>query len=335
MNPATGELQPTSPKARSKRAEIVWKLLSLAALASCLPTLFALAARQFWLCELLTHFRVYYLAVLLPLFPLMVWRRKWWVAGFCGFSVAVNLYLVLPLYGPPDNPPDFWSSGGTQLRCLVANVYTANRGFETFLTLVEKENPDVVLVMEVDDVWNAALAPLRQKYPHSDSRPRPDNFGIACFSRLPTSSIEFVEYGVGIPSVVAKIAVGDRTVTFVGTHTLPPMRPDMALHRNEHLHDLAQAVGQLEGTIVVAGDLNATSWSPYFRDLVSSTGLRDSRQGFGVQPTWNARRRWLRIPLDHVLVTKDVEVVDRRVGDDVGSDHLPVVVDLDIKVGEE
>jgi endonuclease/exonuclease/phosphatase family metal-dependent hydrolase len=36
----------------------------------------------------------------------------------------------------------------------------------------------------------------------------------------------------------------------------------------------------------------------------------------------------MRIPIDHMLVSCSIGVASRRIERDVGSDHLPVVVDL-------
>jgi endonuclease/exonuclease/phosphatase (EEP) superfamily protein YafD len=76
------------------------------------------------------------------------------------------------------------------------------------------------------------------------------------------------------------------------------------------------------------GDLNATPWSRPFRRFVGRSGLCDSRAGFGVQASFPAASALLRIPIDHVLVSCVIGVRNRRIGRDVGSDHLPVIVDL-------
>lgn len=78
------------------------------------------------------------------------------------------------------------------------------------------------------------------------------------------------------------------------------------------------------------GDFNMTPWSPKFRQLVADSHLRDTVRGFGLQPTWPAGAPQFWIPIDHVLVSPDILVVDRRVGPDLGSDHYPVIVDIQL-----
>jgi len=56
--------------------------------------------------------------------------------------------------------------------------------------------------------------------------------------------------------------------------------------------------------------------------------LKDSSLGWGIQPTWPAMFLPLRIPIDHCLVSPDLKIVRRKIGRDIGSDHLPLLVDL-------
>ena len=58
------------------------------------------------------------------------------------------------------------------------------------------------------------------------------------------------------------------------------------------------------------------------------TGLVDSSRGRGLQSTGPVRPLGLRIPIDHCLVSAGVVVHDKQIGPDVGSDHLPLMVDL-------
>jgi endonuclease/exonuclease/phosphatase (EEP) superfamily protein YafD len=76
------------------------------------------------------------------------------------------------------------------------------------------------------------------------------------------------------------------------------------------------------------GDFNATPWSPPYRRLLARSGLCDSRAGFGIQATFPAASSIVRIPIDHLLASCSVGTADRHIERDVGSDHLPVVIDL-------
>src|SRR5262249_6462450 len=81
------------------------------------------------------------------------------------------------------------------------------------------------------------------------------------------------------------------------------------------------------GSRIIIGDLNSTDGSAHFRDLLRVSGLRDSRLGFGRQPSWPTMG-FYRIAIDHALVSDDLAVVDRRPGPNVGSDHFPLILDL-------
>ena len=78
----------------------------------------------------------------------------------------------------------------------------------------------------------------------------------------------------------------------------------------------------------VLGDLNITSCSPWFAELKDAGSLIDTRDGFGLQPSWPVQSPLIVIPIDHVLVSRDFQILSRRIGEDIGSDHWPVVVDL-------
>ncbi|MCI0525996.1 MAG: hypothetical protein L0Y56_00890, partial [Nitrospira sp.] len=56
--------------------------------------------------------------------------------------------------------------------------------------------------------------------------------------------------------------------------------------------------------------------------------LKDSRDGFGIQASWPTFVPLFLIPLDHCLVHSSVQVLDRRLGPKIGSDHYPVMIKL-------
>ena len=137
----------------------------------------------------------------------------------------------------------------------------------------------------------------------------------------------------GVPMILATLDFGNRQLNFVGVHPLPPVKSGTQKLRNGQLEEIAALTAPLATPKIILGDLNITSWSPYFGDLLERAGVRDGRKGFGIQTSWPALpgiARIAEIPIDHTLVSDDVEVVARRVGPNIGSDHRPVEIDFRI-----
>ena len=85
------------------------------------------------------------------------------------------------------------------------------------------------------------------------------------------------------------------------------------------------------GAFLVVGDFNATPWSAPFRNLVATADLENSQRGFGLQPSFpTTSSLLLRVPIDHLVHSPALEVTDRQLGPALGSDHFPLVVDLQV-----
>jgi endonuclease/exonuclease/phosphatase (EEP) superfamily protein YafD len=188
----------------------------------------------------------------------------------------------------------------------------------------------VIVLEEVDAAWVSALRPALESYPYRHEALRDDNFGVAVYSRLPLRAARTLMLGDAVvPTVEALITAAGRPLTVIGTHPLPPVSIQWMNLRNQQLQLLARHLAARDEPALLLGDLNITAWARAFSDFLAVSGLRETRSGFGLHPTWpSPMPGWLRIPIDHVLASE--ELVTRRsyVGPDVGSDHRPVVVDL-------
>lgn len=285
------------------------------------PTLLGLAGGMWWLFDIFAHFRVQFVVMLLPALVLALLRRQRWVAAAGGALLVLNLALVLP--------PCFGSAatGAPALTLISANVHSSNTDYARLLQLVNRERPDVVVVLEVSDAWAASLEEGLPEYATRLIHPRPDNFGIAFLSKLPAHA-DIVELGDDLPSIVAHVTARDgRELTLIGTHPIPPGGASKAARRDAQLTAVGELAARAGPATVVAGDLNATPWSTGFR-ILEGHGLSDTRAGFGVQTTWPVDFFPLAIPIDHCLVGPSLGAVRREVLDDIGSDHYPILIDL-------
>ena len=123
--------------------------------------------------------------------------------------------------------------------------------------------------------------------------------------------------------------MGETTVRLLGTHPLSPSTEERAGLRDAQLGFARDWSAESGGRRIVAGDLNATPWSLPFRRLLAGGGLQNSQRGYGLELTFPSNSSPIvQVPIDHVLYSEGFQVIDRRLGPSLGSDHLPVVVDF-------
>ncbi len=242
-------------------------------------------------------------------------------ADLAAFATLVTLLAI----GPDLAATRTELPAGTHVRVLVSNVLTENHAYAKLAAAIVDESPDVVALVEPDRAWLDALAPSLEGYARIEA-PRDDHLGIALYVRGELHG-EVRELANGTPNIFAEVTVNGAVFRVVVVHPVPPLSAALQAKLERYFAELGPLV-RGDPRVVVAGDFNATPWSRTFRAMMNTSGLCDTRAGFGVQATRPADRWLLRIPIDHVLTSCSIGVRDRRVGPDVGSDHLPVVVDL-------
>lgn len=283
-----------------------------------------------WLCDLTVHFRAYGLAVALAATALALWGGPPAARVACGAAVLVTMADLLPAWLPGPDRPHGAAHAATDdtappLTVVCLNVLCTNRDTARTAVYLRATGADLIVLLEVDHRWADALTGLAADYPFARVEPRASFAGLALLSRWPLRDTAVVDFGTrGTPSIVTTVESPAGPVDVIATHPQPPLTPALDGELRAHLRAVGRRAAATRGPCLVIGDLNTTPWSAAFRGLVREGRLVDSARGRGIQPTWNARLWAPRIPIDHVLVTPDVTVVDRRLGPDVGSDHLPI-----------
>lgn len=276
--------------------------------------------------ELFSHFRLQYLvaAALLAAVFFALRRTRWALSMLV--LLTINAVPVLPWYMPEAHAVP---AGGTPVKLLLSNIHAENESAAGLLDLVTREAPDVVIVQELTAEHARELVPLKDRYPYSLNIPRADNFGISLLSQLPFASARVIQSPpLEHPSLFVTVDIGGQDVTFVTTHPVPPLGQSGFAARNEQLADIGRLIADTDGPIVLIGDLNASMWGFHYRQLLETTGLTNSRNGFGLLPTWPAQLPFAMIPIDHCLVSDDFRTMDARTGPAVGSDHRTLIAEL-------
>lgn len=299
------------------------------AVALAVVTVAAFFGRWFWLLDVAANFRPQYLAALLVLGAVLM-MGKWRRTGAVTLgAAALNLVVVLPLFvGSPGEAPQ----SAPTVRVMTFNLFSPNEQYGEVIDLIREQSPDLVLLHEASRPWELAMDPLGEAY--RIVRPRSDDliFGTLVLVRGQLLDWESFGFATADPRAVELTFVPDgwqTPVEVLSVHPLAPTDSERARLRDDQLLFAADWAEDREGAFLVAGDLNATPWSWVFRKLEGSTDLRNTGIGFGIQATYPATGNPLtRIPIDHVLASSALVVRSRTLGPPVGSDHLPVIVDL-------
>lgn len=224
-------------------------------------------------------------------------------------------------------------ASNARLRVMSANVLMVNRDTEGISREILEANPDLLLVQELSPTWEARFQrdDFIRLLPNRYAISRTDSFGIGIYSRAPLQVDERDLFG--LPALRAEVAIRDRTLTVLAVHTLPPRTRQYAEHWNQMMQTVSDWVRAENGPLLLAGDLNATRDTLWYRRLLA-LGLRGAHEecGRGFATTWpNGLFPFPPIRLDHFLVSNAVDVLAVREGQGQGSDHRPIVGEFEVR----
>jgi endonuclease/exonuclease/phosphatase (EEP) superfamily protein YafD len=303
------------------------RFLMYAAAAAAVASLMPLAARLGWAFDLASHFRVQYVVVDALLAIALAAQRKLVWSTLLAACAALSAWVVLPYVAFTAVAGSTATAASPTITLLSANVSEDNPSAAGLLSLVRRESPDVVLLVEYLPRWAEQVDELRAAYPYRLENPDKPALGIAFFSRYELDSIALFTLG-DTTAIEARVKTPAGLLTVLGVHLRSPQTPRGGAMRNRQLDELAARVAHVPGRVAVIGDFNVTPYSPYFTDWLARTGLTDTRRGRTLSPSWPAFLPIVAIPIDHCAVSPDMTIVALRSLPGFGSDHYPILAEL-------
>ncbi len=281
----------------------------------------------FALLDNLSNFPAHFGAAFLACAAWFALRRRLVPALACLALATLALWRVVPWYFDP--PPVPGDPTHPYVRLLVSNVYYANREHKQLLSLVARENPDVIGLVEVSARWLRKLKQLREQYPYHYEVPDEHYVGLALYSRFPLEGARVLPLPGenSTPAITATLKAPGGDVELVLAHPMSPVGAEFIQRRNAQVAALAHHAGAAQLPLVLAGDLNLTMWNDAYQPLVEVAGLGNARAGYGIGATWPAIGPF-GVPIDHILASPGVRVRNFRVLPGIGSDHLPVTAEF-------
>jgi endonuclease/exonuclease/phosphatase (EEP) superfamily protein YafD len=260
--------------------------------------------------------------------------REWRLVAAAGVIVAAQLIWLDPRTVMATDATDL-GPDPPRLRVMSANLLMVNRDAEGIAGEIVRARPDLLLVQELTAAWEARFeaSDIRALLPYRQTVAREDSFGLGIYARAP---IDVEELSLQeLPAFRATLALGKQKLHVINVHTLPPRTHEYARDWNKMMGQVAELVRLQSGPILLAGDLNATTQNAWYRRLLA-LGLRGAHEdrGRGLAVTWpNGLMPFPPIRLDHLLVSRELEVLSVAEGEGRGSDHRPIVAELALRPG--
>jgi endonuclease/exonuclease/phosphatase (EEP) superfamily protein YafD len=316
-------------RAELKLSRRLDRLLIVSTAAALIVSLMPLAARYGWAFELTANFPVQYIVVdvLLAVVCALQRKRIWCLA--LAAAASFSALPVLPYLAFRNDAIAAAPVSRPTIKLLSANVLYENHSATRLLEIVRKESPDMVLLVEYTPEWAAQVDELRAAYPYRLEGPIKSPWGIAFFSRFAFDASKAIPIGPSY-GVQATVRTPDGPLMVIGAHLASPVTPSRAAVRNSQLDSLAGRVARATAPVAVIGDFNITPYSSLFQDWLARTGLTDTRRGRTLSPSWPVWLPFLGIPIDHCAVSRGVVIVRHRGLPAFGSDHYPILAELEL-----
>lgn len=339
---ASEESSAGSAKQGRRASRWLWWLYDLFAVSMVVWLIVShLAGDTVWPIEVIAYVAIILFPVGFVLLPLALWKRRWFGASLqilCALAFVWVLVDTLADGNQSDPPP-----GSTVVTVLTYNIGDGLATPDALMPMLRDSEADFVGLVEVTDEMAAALdTQLAGLFPYRviEGGGIP---GKALLSRFPITDFDWLEFNPGRPDLRAGIDLAGTPITIIVAHPPPPEITASGVQDRPgtegQVDSLKALVESIEGPLLMVGDFNITRQHDEYEEI-EATGLVDvfnvAGEGFGF--TIPARLLPLRVisdrlaeirvaPLariDYVWASDDWLPLEAWVGEDAGSDHLPV-----------
>ena len=266
------------------------------------------------------------------------------------WAVAFALFVIwfAPEFFP--TPPPVAATSNPHIKIMTLNLYEESIRVEPMLERIRAENPDVVVMQELNPLNATALPEFHAQFPYHALMPLDgQDAGMGIISKIPFQEHGWFPLG-GQPHDALRVTldVDGRAVELLNVH-LANNWITLYLEKSRNFFDEQNRIREQQAneiiaftrahpTTIVAGDFNLTETTTAYSILQNN--LRDSfrARGWGLGGTFSSEWFWYgRIPvpprvlrLDYVMHTRAFITTDAYIGErDSQSDHLPVIATLE------
>lgn len=259
--------------------------------------------------------------------------RDRFATGLAALAFGINALWIASAFEPPARTEVqrfAQTAPAAQLKIITFNMWIHNRRIDDAIRFLQREQPDVVLLLEVPRAYRTEIEQrLNDLYPAAHSCPQIRGCDGLLLSRYPMIEASYRQRDADLPPFVyARLQLpSGRALDVVGTHMA---RPNAVRRQAREVDGMIEFLATRGEPVVLLGDFNLTPWSSLLARLERRAGLQRHVTFGGSWPaqTWY---EWPVFMIDHVLTTRGAATASISYGPRLGSDHLPVMARVTLK----
>lgn len=288
----------------------------------------------------------------LVLTPFMLQRARWqtFIVCVCATGFVASSVIVIPEAVAAWQPrPSLPEDGRPVYKLMTHNLFAQNWETDRVLAGIKAENPDILTFQEYFPHQRKGLHnALIRDYPFFVVCTGGKRENVAIYAKLPFQAQKSGACTPGPEKRVSRVfGVFEGTdgvgFTIATTHLDWPAQIsqleragnfldglDRAVARQRsQFEQLAEALDDISGPLMLTADFNSTSWSYALRGFEYRAGLTRQDRMLLTYPMRYYFDRWRHtvpfLPLDHVMTRGGIVVHAIYAGDAAGSDHRPLI----------
>lgn len=270
-------------------------------------------------------------------------------------AFLASAIIVVPEFVARFAPREPLPEGGqATYKILTHNVFGRNDESMRTVAAILNEDPDILTFQEYFYYQREGMhALLENAYPYNFICRGGKRANIAVYAKIP---FEATPGGACTPGdsertsrITAQFTTDDgKSFSIMTTHLDWPLQVSkfddgadlaegmfLATSRQQgQFADTSEALTQVPGPLLLAGDFNSTSWSYTLKNFAQAAGMKRETRTMLTYPARWSIGGWRDVlpvlPLDHIMTRGGVTVHEIYAGDPAGSDHKSVVATFSI-----
>jgi len=286
-----------------------------------------------------SHFRIHLLWMVLPiLLILLLLHEKIYRAIYLTLLLLTSIYLY---FISQAFHPNLAYSKTKTFKHMQFNLNFRNQKMEKFIDFIKKNPMDIITLQEVTQEHQEKLEKLKvdglalelsKDFPFVAQKKGAYPYQAYCNFRAVgavavLSKHPFETEAVCLDGAIwAKVMVNKKPINVLSTHLYWPYPHQQP----EQVEQLLPILEGIPSPLLISGDFNAVAWSHAVKQIAraSHTHVVDGLRWSIELKTQLPLLPFMKLPIDHLLLSDEFEVKSIKVEEGLGSDHLPIVSEI-------